>query len=68
MATTDYAVTGMTCSHCERSITAEVSRLPGVTEVKVDIPAGRVSVAGDGVESSAVIGAIDEAGYQAQVA
>lgn len=68
MATTDYAVTGMTCSHCERAITAEVTRLPGVTEVKVDIPAGRVSVAAEGVESSAVIEAIDEAGYQAQVA
>ena len=38
-----YAVTGMTCSHCVAAVSAELSALPGVTGVDVDLVAGRVS-------------------------
>ena len=31
--TSTYAVTGMTCDHCVRSVTEEVSEVPGVTAV-----------------------------------
>ena len=31
MTTTTYAVTGMTCGHCEAAVTKEVLRIPGVT-------------------------------------
>ena len=33
--TTEYQVTGMTCEHCEGSVRAEVSQVPGVTGVEV---------------------------------
>ncbi|NUT98101.1 MAG: heavy-metal-associated domain-containing protein, partial [Saccharothrix sp.] len=33
MAETTYTVTGMTCGHCVASVTEEVSRISGVTDV-----------------------------------
>jgi copper chaperone CopZ len=57
------AVDGMTCDHCVRAVTAEVSAVPGVAGVDVDLAAGAVRVTGDGVSEDAVRDAIDEAGY-----
>ncbi|MFI5527735.1 heavy-metal-associated domain-containing protein [Kitasatospora sp. NPDC051853] len=62
---TVYAVAGMTCGHCEKSVGAAVSALPGVTSVTVDVTAGLVTVASEGEpEDAAVRAAVDEAGYQ----
>ena len=61
--TENYTVVGMTCDHCVRSVTAEVSALPGVSEVAVDLPSGRVSVTSDGVDVDQLRGAVEEAGY-----
>ena len=58
-----YSVPGMSCGHCRTAITAEVERLAGVTSVDVDLPAKRVSVAGDELDDAAIRAAIDEAGY-----
>ncbi len=60
-----FTVTGMTCSHCERAVTAEVSKLDGVTRVAVDIATGTVVT--ESVETlplDAVAAAVDEAGYK----
>ena len=61
-------VTGMTCAHCVSAVTAELSALPGVTSVHVDLQAGAVSpvtVTSDtALDPSAVAAAIDEAGYE----
>ena len=40
-----YHVTGMTCGHCITAVTQEVSALPGVTGVHVEIATGEVTVA-----------------------
>ncbi|HEY7100998.1 MAG TPA: heavy metal-associated domain-containing protein [Mycobacteriales bacterium] len=61
--TSTYAVAGMTCEHCVRSVTEEVSEVPGVTAVEVDLAGGRVIVQGD-VDDAAVREAVAEAGYQ----
>jgi copper chaperone CopZ len=66
--TQTYAVPGMSCEHCRIAITDEVGRVPGVTAVAVDLDAKRVEVRGEGVDPVAVIGAIDEAGYDAEPA
>ncbi|MGI9021294.1 MAG: heavy-metal-associated domain-containing protein [Solirubrobacterales bacterium] len=58
-----YRVEGMSCAHCERAVTNEVSRVAGVEKVDVDIDSGRVTVQGEGVDDGAVRAAIDEAGY-----
>ncbi|GIE83460.1 heavy metal transport/detoxification protein [Actinoplanes philippinensis] len=60
-----YTVTGMTCAHCVGSVDAEVRRLPGVTDVRVDLPSGAVTVTSDQpLDDTAVAAAVDEAGYE----
>ena len=60
--TTVYSVPGMTCQHCVNSVTAEVSAVPGVESVAVDLEAKTVTVVGG--EDAALRAAIDEAGYE----
>lgn len=60
-------VTGMTCGHCVRAVTGELTELPGVTGVDVDLHAGgttpvTVTLAGD-VTEDALRAAVGEAGY-----
>ncbi|MFG2110216.1 heavy-metal-associated domain-containing protein [Micromonospora sp. AP08] len=60
-----YAVTGMTCEHCVRAVTEELSALPGVDEVRIDLATGTATVTSAAplpVES--VRAAVDEAGYE----
>ena len=61
-ATSTYTVTGMTCGHCVASVTEEVTELPGVTDVQVELESGRLTVTGD-ASPDAVRGAVEEAGY-----
>jgi copper ion binding protein len=65
MSETTYTVTGMTCDHCVRSVTEEISEIAGVTDVAVDLSTGKVTVTSDaepGVDQ--VRAAVEEAGYQ----
>ena len=65
MTTTTYTVKGMTCGHCVQSVTEEVSEVPGVTAVDVDLASGWVTVSGDQtVDDGAVRSAVAEAGYE----
>ncbi|MGY1691875.1 heavy-metal-associated domain-containing protein [Geodermatophilus sp. SYSU D01105] len=65
MSTSDYQVTGMTCGHCASAVTEEVSKIPGVTGVQVDVAAGRVTVESEQpVAADAVAAAVNEAGYE----
>lgn len=57
-----YTVTGMTCGHCVSSVTEEVTAVPGVTSVEVDLASGRLTVEGT-ADESAVQAAVEEAGY-----
>lgn len=61
-------VSGMTCGHCVRAVTEEVSALDGVAGVDVDLVADGVShvtVRGDRpVDEAALRAAIAEAGYE----
>ncbi|WP_299036153.1 heavy-metal-associated domain-containing protein [uncultured Pseudokineococcus sp.] len=66
MRTATYAVTGMTCEHCVRSVTEEVGEVPGVSGVDVDLASGSLVVtAGDDVTDAMVADAVTEAGYSA---
>jgi copper chaperone len=69
MTSATYQVTGMTCEHCVRAVTEELTNLGGVTSVTVDlIPGGRSAVtvtSGTPLDTRAVAAALDEAGgYQ----
>ena len=60
-----YTVNGMTCEHCVRSVTEEVSAVYGESGVEVDLASGRVTVTGDRpVDGGAVRAAVEEAGYE----
>lgn len=66
MATTEYLVTGMTCSHCEMSIREEVSEIDGVADIQVSAETGKLVVTGDeNVDDAQVLAAVTEAGYAA---
>jgi copper chaperone len=57
-------VDGMTCQHCVASVTEEVSELPGVTGVTVDLASGSLSVVSDvPLTHEDVAAAVTEAGY-----
>jgi copper chaperone len=59
-----YDVVGMTCDHCARAVTSEVSTVEGVTDVQVDVAAGRVRVTADqAVPVGSLRSAVEEAGY-----
>ncbi len=60
-----FRVTGMSCDHCVRAVTAEISALAGVSGVDVELSSGIVTVAADRVLPDAeVAAAVDEAGYE----
>ena len=64
MSTTSYTVVGMTCGHCVDAVTEEVSAVPGVTAVDVDLASGGLTVtSAEPVDESAVRAAVEEAGY-----
>jgi copper chaperone CopZ len=58
-----YVVTGMTCGHCVQAVTAEVSAVPGVEKVDVDLATGRLTVAGSEFTDEQVTAAVAGAGY-----
>ena len=65
MSTAEYTVTGMTCGHCVSSVSEEISELPGVEDVQVDLASGRVTVTGDAAQDTeAIRNAVESAGYQ----
>ena len=69
METVEVAITGMTCGHCVRSVTEELTEI-GATEVAIDLVKGGVSTAraqfAGPVDEVAVRAAVTEAGYQVE--
>jgi copper chaperone len=67
-STAIYGVTGLTCDHCVRAVTAEVAAIPGVRDVEVDLVAGGTSavrvVSTEPLPADTVRDAVDEAGYE----
>ncbi|KJQ53182.1 heavy-metal-associated domain-containing protein [Microbacterium sp. SA39] len=65
MARTELLVNGMTCSHCEHAVRAEILTLDGVTGVTVDSTSGEVSVEHEmPLAAEALSAAVEEAGYE----
>jgi copper chaperone CopZ len=62
MSTRTYSVPGISCDHCVHAITGEVTKVPGVAEVTVDVDTKTVTVTGEAGDE-AIRAAIDEAGY-----
>ncbi len=67
MTTTTYDVKGMTCGHCVRSVTEEITGVEGVSAVDVNLEAGTATVTGDPAPD-AVKAAVVEAGFEVTAA
>ncbi|WP_218077783.1 heavy-metal-associated domain-containing protein [Lawsonella clevelandensis] len=64
MATTTIKINGMTCDHCVKRVTKEISTIPGVSTVAVDLAAGTVTFDSENdIPRDALAAAIDEAGF-----
>jgi copper chaperone len=71
MTIVTHTVTGMTCEHCVRAVTSELTGLDGVTDVSVElVPGGESQVtvtSARRLPESAAVAALDEAGGYALV-
>lgn len=71
MSIIELQVKGMTCGSCVASVTRALQRVPGVTDIDVDLPAGLVQVetaGGAGPQPAvpgALVAALAAAGYPA---
>ena len=64
IGSTTFTVTGMTCDHCRRAVSEEISAVDGVESVDVDLASGTVTVTTtEPVDRADIAAAIDEAGY-----
>jgi copper chaperone CopZ len=62
----ELAITGMTCDGCVRAVQRALSRVPGVTDVAVDLAKGRAVVDGDAAPE-ALVAALERAGYGVRI-
>jgi copper chaperone len=67
MQTKTYSVPGMHCGHCEAAVTRELEGVSGVRAIDVDLETKLVTVGGDGLDDAALVAAIDEVGYDAEL-
>ncbi len=61
-----YSVPGMHCARCSAAVRDELERVSGVNAVDVDLETKVVTVRGNDLDDSALVAAIDEAGYDAE--
>ncbi|CAB4794374.1 MAG: heavy-metal-associated domain-containing protein [Actinomycetota bacterium] len=65
MSEVRFLVPGMTCGHCVNAVSTELSSVPGVETVEVDLETKTVVVIGARIDPNDLIAAVDEAGYEA---
>ncbi len=58
-----YTVTGMTCGHCVMHVKEEVSAIPGVTAVDLELADGKLDVSSEApIDFDRIVEAVSEAG------
>jgi copper chaperone len=63
---TTLQISGMTCEHCVRHVSLALAAVPGAESVSVDLASASARISGDAAVQ-ALIAAVAEAGYQAQL-
>ena len=51
------------CGGCAAAIQEALGKLPGVSSVEVDVPTGKVTVSGEGLDLQRIRQDLQEAGY-----
>lgn len=62
----EFLVQGMSCPHCVQTISVAVNRIPGTTDVHVDLKRGVVTVSGT-PDRRTVAAAIEDSGYDVEL-
>lgn len=65
MEKAQLSIQGMTCGHCQMTVTKALKSVPGVADAQVDLQAGRALVTYDGSKASVekLKAAVADAGY-----
>lgn len=68
MATMKLKISGMSCTHCVRTVTQALEQVEGVKSAQVDLPGGRATVEyADGrTQALQLVGAVMDEGYIAE--
>jgi len=64
---TKIYVDGMSCCHCEMSITKTISSIAGVDQVETDLQNRTVTVIHESASAEMIIAKIEEIGFKARV-
>lgn len=64
-ATTDLAITGMTCASCVDRVEKALEKVPGVSDASVNLVTGKAQVRSANVPPDTLIAAVQKAGYEA---
>lgn len=63
---TTLSIPEMSCGHCKANVEAALARVPGTSDVQVDLAVRKVSVGGSAAVAD-MLAALELAGYPAQV-
>jgi len=63
----ELKVDGMTCSHCSANVSRTLQEMSGVTDVQVDLGAGKATIGGSDLDAAALAGRVEELGYQVTI-
>lgn len=65
MINSNFTVVGMTCNSCAMTVSEEVTQVPGVQDVAVELATGRLTVTSDAdLDPALVKSAVEDAGYR----
>jgi copper chaperone len=57
-------IKGMSCQHCVGAVKKALEKIPGLSQVAVNLEAGEVTFANNGVERQQVRAAISKIGFE----
>lgn len=63
---TTLKISGMTCGHCVAAVTKALQQVPGVEKAEVSLDPQQAVVTGE-AEPRALIGAVEQEGYEASL-
>ncbi|MFP1632232.1 heavy-metal-associated domain-containing protein [Zhengella sp. ZM62] len=65
---TTLIIEGMHCGGCVKSVANALSALPLVSSVDIDLDTGQARINHDGAAPDALVGAVEDAGFDAALA
>ena len=68
MENLDLKIGGMSCSACVGHVSKALQSVAGVSSASVDLESGNAHVEGLNLDADALVAAVEEEGYEAQMA